>query len=240
MSFRLAPDQSAETLARQYAEHGYVQVRPVLEPESAATVAQALATGTDWNLVFNQGSKHFDMADAQARELTAEDRDRLEAAIYAQARDGFQYYYNNYPIYDAYRAGRDQGHVLHRFHEWVNSAEFLDFARTVTGSADITFADSQATRYLPGHFLTRHDDTSEGKHRRAAYIFNFSERWRPDWGGYLYLLTEDGDIRHGLMPAFNALNIIAVPQPHCVSLVAPFAGTARLSVTGWLRAGEET
>jgi len=36
-------------------------------------------------------------------------------------------------------------------------------------------------------------------------------------------------------PAFNALNIFKVPQPHAVSLVAPFAGGDRLAITGWVR-----
>jgi Rps23 Pro-64 3,4-dihydroxylase Tpa1-like proline 4-hydroxylase len=31
------------------------------------------------------------------------------------------------------------------------------------------------------------------------------------------------------------LNIFAVPQPHSVTIVAPFAAAARYSVTGWLR-----
>ena len=38
------------------------------------------------------------------------------------------------------------------------------------------------------------------------------------------------------MPRFNALNVFAVPQPHSVSIVSPFAVGARYSVTGWLLA----
>jgi Rps23 Pro-64 3,4-dihydroxylase Tpa1-like proline 4-hydroxylase len=38
------------------------------------------------------------------------------------------------------------------------------------------------------------------------------------------------------VPRFNALNVFAVPQPHAVSIVAPFAVGARCSVTGWLLA----
>jgi Rps23 Pro-64 3,4-dihydroxylase Tpa1-like proline 4-hydroxylase len=45
-------------------------------------------------------------------------------------------------------------------------------------------------------------------------------------------------VRRGLKPAFNALNILAVPQRHNVGFVAPFAGGMRLSISGWLRAGE--
>lgn len=83
-----------------------------------------------------------------------------------------------------------------------------------------------------------HDDISEGKNRRAADVFNFTPDWRADWGGYLQLLDDAGNVRHGLMSTFNALNILAVPQVHNVSFVAPFDGGMRLSVTGLLRYGE--
>jgi Rps23 Pro-64 3,4-dihydroxylase Tpa1-like proline 4-hydroxylase len=43
------------------------------------------------------------------------------------------------------------------------------------------------------------------------------------------------DVTFGLSPRFNALHLFKVPQRHSVSLVAPFAGAPRLSITGWLR-----
>ena len=128
--------------------------------------------------------------------------------------------------------------MLHKFYEWLDSEEFLGFARSVTGFGDIGFVDAQATRFSPGHFLSAHDDSAEGKNRCAAYVFNFTEEWVPDWGGYLQLLDDDGHVRCGLRPRFNVLNIIAVPQLHNVGFVAPFAGAVRLSVTGWLRYGD--
>lgn len=82
------------------------------------------------------------------------------------------------------------------------------------------------------HRLRRHQ-----LHRCA--VFNFTPEWRIDRGGYLQLLDESGDIHRGFIPAFNALNILAVPQKHNVSLVAPFAGGVRLSISGWFRYGEK-
>ncbi|MDX1517397.1 MAG: 2OG-Fe(II) oxygenase family protein [Woeseiaceae bacterium] len=237
MTYHLAAALDGARLRDDFERQGFVQVQNVLAQESARRVHKALAEHQQWNLVFNQDSKHFDLDDAEIRKLPGHDFARLQAAIHAQAREHFQYLYNNYPIFDAHRAGLNAGSPLHAFYEWLNSAEFLDFARAVTGQDAITFADAKATRYMPGHFLTEHDDSQEGKNRLAAYIFNFTERWRPDWGGYLQLLSDNGDIRHGMMPAFNALNIIDIPQRHSVSYVAPFAGTARLSITGWLRSG---
>jgi Rps23 Pro-64 3,4-dihydroxylase Tpa1-like proline 4-hydroxylase len=108
--------------------------------------------------------------------------------------------------------------------------------RTITGDARPRFCDAQATRYAPGHFLTAHDDKDEAKGRLYAYVLNMTAGWTADWGGLLLFLDEDGHVSEGYTPAFNALNLFRVPQPHCVSLVTPFAPRSRLSITGWIRA----
>lgn len=48
---------------------------------------------------------------------------------------------------------------------------------------------------------------------------------------YLY----DGPVAEGCLPAYNALNVFAVPQDHMVEFVSPFPGAHRLSITGWFR-----
>jgi Rps23 Pro-64 3,4-dihydroxylase Tpa1-like proline 4-hydroxylase len=126
-----------------------------------------------------------------------------------------------------------------RVQEFLNSREFLEFARDVTGMGDIAFADAQATLFRPGHFLTQHDDEVEGKNRRAAYVLSFTRRWRPDWGGILEFIDSDGHVAEGYTPRFNALNLIRVPQRHAVSYVVPWAVEGRYSITGWLRASRE-
>ena len=83
--------------------------------------------------------------------------------------------------------------------------------------------------------LTAHDDVAPGKHRLYAYVLNLTARWRADWGGILMFLDEEDHVAEGYTPAFNALNIFRVPQRHAVSMVAPFAGEPRISITGWIR-----
>ena len=238
MTFKLNDELDTDSLRANFAANGYVRVPAVLDSASAARIHRALAEETPWNLVFADRGRHIDLSTEQLNVMPAQKLRELQQAIYAQARDSFQYCYYNYPIYDAQQAGRNAGHPLHEFYEWLNTGEFLDFARAATGIRDIAFLDAQATCYRQGHFLTCHDDSAEGKNRRAAYVFNFTPQWRPDWGGYLQLLDDDDGVRHGLAPAFNALNILAVPQRHNVSLVAPFAGGDRLSITGWMRYGD--
>jgi SM-20-related protein len=64
---------------------------------------------------------------------------------------------------------------------------------------------------------------------------NFTPAWKSDWGGLLQFIDEDGHVAEAYAPAFNALNILRVPQKHAVSYVTPFAGAGRYSITGWLR-----
>jgi len=238
MNFRLNSELDTAALRERFAADGYVRVANVLESDVAERIHRALAGETSWNLVFADRGRHIDLSGEQLAVMPAEKLRELQRAIYAQAQDAFQYCYCNYPIYDAHRAGLNAGHPLHGFFEWLNEPGFLEFARAATGFDDIAFLDAQATCYRQGHFLTTHDDSAEGKKRRAAYVFNFTPRWKADWGGYLQLLDDDDGIRRGLAPAFNALNILAVPQRHNVSLVAPFAGADRLSITGWMRYGD--
>ena len=39
------------------------------------------------------------------------------------------------------------------------------------------------------------------------------------------------------VPLWNSLSLFRVPQPHVVSLVEPWAGSPRYSITGWFRRG---
>jgi len=237
MSFSLSITHDRKKLRKDFESGGFVQIPDVLISLDARRLYRCLLTETQWNFVFADRGKHIDMSAAQLESMDANHVQALQKAIYAQAQTSFQYCYNNYPIYDAVKAGLNEGHLLHEFYAWLNGETFLDFARAITGFDDITFCDAQATRFKPGHFLTTHDDDPEGKNRRAAYIFNFTEDWPVDWGGILQLLDRDDNVRFGIRPRFNALNILAVPQKHSVSLVAPFAGGMRMAITGWLRYG---
>lgn len=236
MTFSLSETFDVDAIADRFGNEGYVSIPGILADGDARRLYEALRDWQAWNVVFSDRGRHVDMALEQFRSMPAGTATKLRSAIYAQAGRSFQYFYENYPVFDAHRAGHNREHLLHRFYEWLDAEPFLGFVRSATGFDDIGFIDAQATRYGPGHFLTVHDDAAEGKNRRAAYIFNFTPDWLPDWGGYLQLLDSDGHVRRGLRPSFNTLNLLSVPQAHNVGFVAPFAGAARLSVTGWLRA----
>lgn len=145
-------------------------------------------------------------------------------------REGLHYLYDGHVLSRDGEAYPDPAHDLSAVAAFLNSGPFLDFARCVTGNPGLAFADAQATRYRPGHFLSQHDDAPG---REAAYVLNLTPRWRPDWGGALLFSDRPGHFSGGYLPAFNALSIVAAK--HLVGFVSPFAGAHRLSISGWFR-----
>ena len=129
--------------------------------------------------------------------------------------------------------------VLATLFRAINAPPFLDAMRAVLDAPDIRFADGQLTRYRAGHFLTTHDDGIEGKNRVAAFVLTLSEGWQDDWGGVLEFSTRDGHDLARFVPRGNTLSLFKVPQPHEVTPVAPQVNAHRISVTGWLRTGED-
>ncbi len=223
-------------IAQAFARNGRVHIAPVLRHGCAERAYRSLVEEVPWQLHLNDGDKSFDIAQEQVRIMPDATRVLLHERVQANAQRGFQYLFDNFPLSDAHALGRHLDIYAMRVFEFLNSPEFLDFARRITGSPAITMADAQATLYRPGHFLTQHDDLAAGTERVAAYVLNLTPQWRADWGGILNFLDRDGHVAEGYTPAFNALNIFKVPQPHSVSYVAPFAQAGRYSITGWLRA----
>jgi Rps23 Pro-64 3,4-dihydroxylase Tpa1-like proline 4-hydroxylase len=197
-----------------------------------------LSTSAQWSLVLHDGQNVREATPAQRRHTDEAWERQMAAFTYGRAREGFAFLYEHRPVADDPRERAADDSPVARFVDFLNSPPFLDFARRLTGFPDIVRADAQATRYRPGDFLTQHDDFDKTgrKLRRAAYVFNLTPRWQADWGGQLQFIGPEGHVTEAWAPRFNALNVFAVPQPHAVSIVAPFAGGARYAVTGWLLA----
>jgi len=237
---RLNPSLDIGALKKSFAQDRRLHVPRILTEYAAERLVRCLAQDVDWHLVFNEGKKTHTLYPDQIKAMTDGQNKKLRQKVLGQAQKGFQFIYNDYNIYDYYLNGKNRDHFLHRFHEFLNSSPFLDFIREITGIESITFADSQATAYGPGHFLTMHHDEVAGKNRKLAYVFNFTRTWKIDWGGILQFLGKDGNIKGGFVPAFNVLNVFEVPQTHAVSYVAPFCPAIRYSITGWLRDSDDS
>ena len=233
--FRLNPKLDVEQWAAAYRATGRVSITHFLVEEDARRLHSWLMVSDLWRRVLNAGDTNYEIATAAWLALPSEERSAIEAAVIASARHGFQYLYETIRVPDASAERATKGRAIDRFASFLCSAPGLEVLRRVTGRRSIAFADAQATAYAPGDFLTGHDDRVEGKDRRAAYGLGLTPAWRPEWGGLLMFHRADGHIAEALTPSFNTLNLFAVPQPHSVSMVTPFADGRRYSVTGWLR-----
>lgn len=238
-NFRPHASQAAIAAAAQdFASHGFARLEGALGGEAAGVLHDYLAGPAEWWRVVNQGEKVWDLGPESIRQLEASGDGALLEAAHAGAREGFQFLYDSLRISEASEERRKLARPVDRLLDALNSAEWLEVFRQITGAAAIARADGQATRYLPGHFLTAHDDDVEGKQRLAAYVLGLTPRWRTEWGGLLMFHEANGDVTRALLPRFDCIHLFAVPRLHSVSPVAPFAGAARYSVTGWLRAAE--
>ncbi|MEA1941869.1 MAG: 2OG-Fe(II) oxygenase family protein [Pseudomonadota bacterium] len=242
LQLRLNPALDAREWAEVYARTKLVRIPEVFEPELADQIEAVLARSLNWRMVFPEADPSAPGGE-RVTQLTQQDIAALGrqgmgakiAHVMERARDNYGYLYDAYPMIQAYTSGWDPGHPVHQLTEFLNSPEFLEFGKAVTGAPVVTKADAQATRYARGHFLTRHIDEGHDKERVAAYTLGFTRNWQPDWGGLLMLLDDELDITRAFLPRFNVLSIFDGRRIHAVSAVSPFAGGARHQITGWFR-----
>lgn len=235
--YRINPALDAVALAEAFRAKGRLHIPDFLVEADADRLLAELDGSHAWTLMMNQGDRLFQIDRSMQAGFTDEKRAKVDEAVYAAARDGFQFRYESIkaPLGDADRAANSS--ALNSFARFLSSDGALPLLRSITGAADISFADAQATCYGPGHFLTAHDDDANDQDRRVAYVFNLTREWNVDWGGLLTFHDNGSRVVESFVPAFGALNLFTVPQLHSVSYVSPFAGRLRYSVTGWLRAG---
>lgn len=235
LELTLAKHHDAAAYATVYQQRRRIHIPDLLEPDQAGSLHDILMESS-WNRVINSGRKVFDITPEQQASLSEEQSEGLRSRVLAAAREHYQFSYENHRLSERGEAYHDPTHPLSSVVTFLNSALLLRFVRRMTGVHDISYADAQATRFGPGDFLHIHDDVDVIKKRRLAYVLNLTRRWSPEWGGILNFVDDDGHVSEGYTPCFNALNVFDVGVKHFVSIVAPFAGEPRISVTGWFRA----
>ncbi len=229
------PELNLSALSEQYATDGMVQIEQALRPQVAEVLHDCLATKVPWSLAFRDASGPRKLWSEELAGMDQASLKALDDEIVRIARSEFQFRYDSFMMVTAYKEKRHPQLVLHRVIEQINSQPWLQAFRTITGYNGIRRADAQATRYIAGHFLRRHNDLNEDDGRLCAYVINLSRDWQADWGGLLQFLDQRGEVRRTLMPRFNTISLFRVPAEHCVSPVAAFATGARYAITGWFR-----
>jgi len=228
------PNHDWDALARVLQEKRTLQVRNFFTDSTAEYLFKLLVENKTWYLAYNEGDNYYESTEDQLKVLTPQQQQGYMNNIYARARSQFQYVFNQYFITQAIEKNENPGHPLHQMHDFMNSDQMLGVMRKLTGDADITKADSYASSYLPGHFLTSHDDKHATHNRSAAYVFSMTKNWNKDWGGHLAFYDQEGNIKEAFVPSFNTLNLFITPRMHSVQFVSPFAGVKRISLMGWL------
>ena len=233
MTLRLSPALDVAALHRAFEARHRLHIPGVLDPAGAEAVVTAMEAFDGWKVSVSAGGEFFELPLSGRVAAEPGKQGWIDQARVDGAEPRMQYIFDTRRLdLEPEDAPRD---AVSEVLDFLNGPDFLAFVRGVTGDDRIDFADAQATRYRPGHVLTGHDDGAEGKNRLYAYVLNLTRYWRADWGGVLAFEGADGHIEEGFAPAFNALNIFAVPMRHAVTQVASFAPRDRLSITGWLR-----
>lgn len=236
-AIRLNPALDRDSIRARLQQDRRAQIRDIFPDEVAQRLHQCMTKEVEWNTIFSDGEdKVHALHPTQVAAMSPAQSQWLANYINDKAKFQYQFLYQNYPIWDLVHNGLAPDLYIFKFVDFLNSTEFLDFIRYISGIDSIGMADSQATLFRSGHFLARHTDCDHTfKGRRMAYVLNMTPYWRPEWGGILEFLDEDGNIAQGFNPSFNTLNLFYVPILHHVSCVTPFAGGGRYSITGWLR-----
>lgn len=213
--------------------HSRIQIENFLSDNMAEELRVCLLNDTPWDLTYYGGERGEKISHQDLQKMDQQSLLALIDKIVNCSPNEYQFLYESYMIVTAYLEGRNQGHLLHKFLEVINSSNFLQSFRTITGDNSILKVDAQATRYSKGHFLKEHIDADSDQGRRYAYVLNLTKNWIPDWGGLLHF-NSNNKVVDTMVPRFNTLNIFEVPQEHFVSSVTGYAGEERISITGWM------
>ena len=123
------------------------------------------------------------------------------------------------------------------FRKFLDSNENCEIISKIT-NLDIKGANELfAACYLPGDFLSPHQDSPNGI---IGFVYQLTKDWKPQYGGLLHFLNDDGDVIESVeVPEFNSLTLFLLPEDkgklHYVSHVNPKVDELRLSFTGWFR-----
>lgn len=238
---RLNPDFDIAAARKRLSQDRRAALPDLLDAASLQHLRTGIAEMPRWTLVTRLGGQHINLDAAAMEALPAAQRAEFDRRVAAEAAAGFQYLYEAFAMYDKWHGGvlRDESPALADLFDFLNGDDFLAPMREILEAPDITFCDGQLTRYRAGHFLTTHDDAVSGKNRVAAYVLSLTEGWQEDWGGNLEFYDASGGLETRYVPQLNTLSLFKVPQPHAVTKVRGDIGAKRLSITGWLRRGDD-
>lgn len=221
---------SIDAIKSHYQEDNRTIISDILVNDSAQALANALNASPAFDYAYVKDGKPTLLTPDDAAAMSREDQHKMRTEIVRQGSQGAGYLFGRHVI------DLQSETIFKQAKDWLNSEETLALVKEISGKTDISFASAQATKYMPGHFLTRHQDTHEKEKRRLTFMLNLTPNWHPDWGGLLQFYQQDGTPRDAWAPTFNTLCLFDVDHIQSVTYVAPLAAAPRLSISGWFRA----
>jgi hypothetical protein len=223
-------------LAAEFARNGRIRIKDALEPAFAEALAFEMAQ-LRYSLFCATGKGVAVLEHADVAGWSPERQADLKTHLHEAAAQAEGFAYDGFRMTEAWTQGIPDT-PLGRLWRGLTSTQTLAAIRTITGSSAFDNAFAQATRYLPGHYLTRHLDDPKGEHRKFAFVLGLTKKWDPDWGGLLQFYDGEIQTTDALSPGYNTLDLFDVRHVHAVTYVAPFARAARLAVSGWFVDGD--
>lgn len=234
MQIKFNPSLSISDIHQQYQQQKRFRINQVFAQETIESLRRWVSADLPFEAAFVRQNQNFSVPTQQLKMMPAQERQALIQDIYRHANKGIGFLYERVKLPET--DGANKNPIGDALFNWLNSKNTINVIKQITGFEDIRNASAQLTRYVPGNFLTRHNDVNPEEQRRVAYVISFTQRWHPDWGGLLQFFQQDGTPLEAWSPLYNSMSLFDVNHPHSVTYVAPFAPHPRLSVTGWFLA----
>lgn len=230
-------DLDSVALSKQFKNDNRLMVKDFMQRDIAERMRNACMNVVPFSTHYVIDDKYQSKTQQEIASLNQQEARGINAKVSSAATKGIGFLYEGYlksRINIApHSQPNDELQFLHSIFDYLSSEEVLTQIKKITGNHDITGAETQYTRFTPGHFLTRHLDVIAGSGRRYAFVLGLTKNWHPDWGGLLQFYEKDGTPRDAWTPQFNVLSIFDVSHIHSVTYVTPYAAEPRLSLTGW-------
>lgn len=224
------PILNTEEFTQAYRKDNRVMIDAIFQPHSAMQTQEILMTNDAFDYAYVKHGKPAILTTAESAQMTPQQQHQMRKEILEQASQGVGYLYGRQTI------GVQSDERFLAVKHWLSDKATLDMVIAITGHQDISKVSVQATKYMHGHFLTRHNDIHPSEKRRVSFELNFSHDWHPDWGGLLQFYETSGKPRDTWAPVFNTLALYDVQHIQSVTYLAPLARYPRVAISGWFLA----
>lgn len=221
----------------EFRDTGMVVIKDYLNPEWAEAIYTCMQEQTPWDLTYDaaDGRGQVRLNHRKVSKMPAKRLNKIRPRITSEKDyfDKFHYIHDVFWMRLAWKQGLKPV-LYHKVAAALSSPQYVELMRGISGFPNVATVDCAASRYMPGHFLSAHND-GPVEDKLVAHVMGFTKGWQDDWGGQLTFCDEQGNNRIQRTPSFNTLVMFKIPRTHYVAKVSQEATLPRYSIYGWLR-----